>query len=227
MAESNITMNALIFQCRWETKILHTIFSYIFTYLSNDMRCGNNISHSFFKYSNEIYGGIPPTLNDIKYKPIWWIFLSILCLSTEHNSHIKQISIGLLILLLWYFVMHFLGLLLINRLVSTRIQPIIPSITILFPFLHKQKFQWRPFANVKMNSLQVLKKLLVVDVSKVGQVSGKRYVNSHCAVRVIDDQGETIGRLHQTIRNSNKGINIMSTTMGGMGQDSHNMGKEM
>ena len=52
MAESNIPMHALIFWCGWETKSLHTIFSYIFTSLSNDIRCGNNLSQWFFKQSN-------------------------------------------------------------------------------------------------------------------------------------------------------------------------------
>ena len=67
----------------------------------------------------------------------------------------------------------------------------------------------------------------MVDVSKVGQGSGKRYVNSRCGVRIIDEKGEAIMRLHQIIQNSTKGINIVSTTMGGMVQDLHNTGKEM
>ena len=33
--------------------------------------------------------------------------------------------------------------------------------------------------------------------------------------------------MHEKIQNATKHINIMSTTMGGMGQDLHNMGKEM
>ena len=68
---------------------------------------------------------------------------------------------------------------------------------------------------------------MAVDVSKVGQGSAKRYVDSRCVVRVIDEQGEAIGILHQTIHNVIKVINIMSTRMGGMGQDSHNMVKHM
>ena len=68
---------------------------------------------------------------------------------------------------------------------------------------------------------------LAVDVSKLGQGSTKRYVNSCCAVRVIDEQCEAIGRLHQTIQTYNKVINIISTTIGGMGQDLNNLGKEI
>ena len=68
---------------------------------------------------------------------------------------------------------------------------------------------------------------LAVDVSKVGQDSAKRYVNSRCIVRIIDKKVEAIDRLHQIIQTFTKGINIMSTKMGGMGQDLHNTVKEM
>ena len=68
---------------------------------------------------------------------------------------------------------------------------------------------------------------LAVDASKVGQGSAKRCVDIRCVVRVIYEQDEAIGRLHQTIQNVTKGINILSATMGGMVQDLHNMGKEM
>ena len=78
-----------------------------------------------------------------------------------------------------------------------------------------------------MKSLQVLTKKLAVDIAKVGQGSAKRYVDSLSIVRVIDKQGEAIGRLHETIQNATKHINIMSTTIGGMVQDLDNKGKEM
>ena len=68
---------------------------------------------------------------------------------------------------------------------------------------------------------------MAVDIAKVGQGSAKRYVDSPCVVRVIDEQGEEIEKLHETIQNTTKHINIMSTTMGGMVQDLHNKGKEM
>ena len=113
-------------------------------------------------------------------------------------------------------------------MVSKSIQSIIPSIKKSFPFLQKHKFPWIPFANFKMKSLQFLtKNWLAVEVSKVGQGYTKRYVYSRCVVRVFDNQGEAIGKLQKTIQNITKHINIMSTTMGGMGQDLHNMGKEM
>ena len=69
MAESNIPMHALIFRCGWETKSLHTILSYIFTSLSNGMIRGKNLSYWLFKQSNEIYRGVPTTLDDIKTAP--------------------------------------------------------------------------------------------------------------------------------------------------------------
>ena len=64
MAESNIPMHDLIFRCGW-----HTIFSYIFTSLSNDMRCVKTIDNWFFKQSNDIYGGVPPTLDNMQIEP--------------------------------------------------------------------------------------------------------------------------------------------------------------
>ena len=69
MTESNIPMYDIIFRFGWETKSVHTIFMYILTYLSNDMRCGKILSHWFFNQSNEIYGGTPPTLDNIKTEP--------------------------------------------------------------------------------------------------------------------------------------------------------------
>ena len=66
MDESNIPMHAMIFRCGWETNILHTIFSYVFTSKLNGMRCGKNLSNLFYKVSSEIYGGVPPTLDDIQ-----------------------------------------------------------------------------------------------------------------------------------------------------------------
>ena len=66
-----------------------------------------------------------------------------------------------------------------------------------------------------------------VAIKKVGQVSAKRYVDSLYVVRIIDEQGEEIGRLHETIVNSSKDISIMSTTMDGMAQDLQSYGKEM
>ena len=68
---------------------------------------------------------------------------------------------------------------------------------------------------------------MAVDIAKVGQGYAKRYIDSRCVVRVIDDQSEAIGRLYETIHNATKHINIMSTTMCGMVQDLQNTVKEM
>ena len=59
-------MHVIIFQCGWETKSLHTIFSYLFTSLSNDMIFEKTVAHWFFKQSNEIHRGVPPTLDNKK-----------------------------------------------------------------------------------------------------------------------------------------------------------------
>ena len=68
---------------------------------------------------------------------------------------------------------------------------------------------------------------LAVDIAKVGQGYAKIYVDSRSVVRVIDEQGEAIGRLHKTIQNATKHIDIMSTTMGVMAQELQSYGKEM
>ena len=80
-----------------------------------------------------------------------------------------------------------------------------------------------------MELLQVLTKKhwLAVDIAKVGQGSTTMYVDSLCVVRVIDEQGEAIWRLHETIHNATKHINIMSTTIGDKIQDLHSMVKYM
>ena len=64
---------------------------------------------------------------------------------------------------------------------------------------------------------------LVVEMFEVGHGYAKRYVVSLYLVI----KGEAIERLHQKIHNVTKGINIISATMGGMGQDLLNMGKDM
>ena len=67
---------------------------------------------------------------------------------------------------------------------------------------------------------------MAIDIAKFCQGSEKSYVESRVVVRVIDKEGEAIGRLHGTIQNDIKHINIMSTRMFGMAQDLPNYGKE-
>ena len=69
--------------------------------------------------------------------------------------------------------------------------------------------------------------LTLTPVKKVGQGSAKRYAHSCSVVKVIDEQGEAIGRFHKTIVNSSKYISNMSTTMGGMAQDLQSYVTEM
>ena len=66
MAKANIPMHAMILRCVWETKSLHTIFSYVFISMSNYTRCGKTLAHCFYNISSEIYDSIPPTLDDIQ-----------------------------------------------------------------------------------------------------------------------------------------------------------------
>ena len=84
MGESNIPMHALIFRCGWETNSIHTLFSYLFTSLANGMRCGKTLDHWLFKQLNEIYGGAPPSLDDIKKEPEWAsVFPHLMSLANE------------------------------------------------------------------------------------------------------------------------------------------------
>ena len=57
-------MYALILCCSMEIDSLDTIFSYIFISLYNDTICVKTIAHWYFKTSNEIHGGFPPTVDD-------------------------------------------------------------------------------------------------------------------------------------------------------------------
>ena len=90
MGESNILTHALIFRCGWETNSIHTIFSYLFTSLSNNMRCGKTLAHWLFNQSDEIYGGTPPSLDDIKTEPkSVKLFVNALFV---HRTHIRHKS---------------------------------------------------------------------------------------------------------------------------------------
>ena len=71
------------------------------------------------------------------------------------------------------------------------------------------------------------KNWLDITIKKVGQGSSKRYFDSLSFVKVIDKQCDLIRRLHETIVNYSKDINIMSTKMGGMAQDLQSYGIEM
>ena len=90
--------------------------------------------------------------------------------------------------------------------------------------ISKQAFQkWQDEVTAGFNE----NNWLDVAIKKVGQGSAKRYVDSRSVVKVIDEQGELIERLHKTIVNSSKDISIMSTKIGGMAQDLQSYGKEM
>ena len=65
MANYNIPMYSITVCYGWEIKSPHTIFSYVFSFMSNDRIFGNIIAHWYFKISSEIYGGVPSTLYDI------------------------------------------------------------------------------------------------------------------------------------------------------------------
>ena len=187
------------------------------------MRCGNSLDHWFFKQSNVIYGGVPPTLEDIITEPNLVIFLLICCFFKRTQlTHTKKLSVLAATVLIFHDA--FLGI--IGNEPSDKYTD-----SNHHHFHHKIIFvlvktqisietfrKWKNEVIAGFNG----KNWLVVDVSKVGQGSAKSYVNSRCFVRVIDEKGEAIGILHQTIQNDTKHINIMSVTMGFMGKDLHN-----
>ena len=90
MAEANIPMNAMIFCCEWDTNSLHTILSYVFKSMSNDMGCGKTLAHWNYKVSSDIYGGIllPFMIYELSLK--WLICLWIFFLFTKLVSSKKQ-----------------------------------------------------------------------------------------------------------------------------------------
>ena len=95
ISKGNIPMHSLILCCRWDTNSIYNIFSYIFTYLSNDMRCGKTLSHWFLNISNDIYVVFPPILDNIKTEPykVKLFVNSLPVQKTEiiHNTKLKRI----------------------------------------------------------------------------------------------------------------------------------------
>ena len=67
-----------------------------------------------------------------------WSHLLTIYLSTKQGSFTTRSWSGFLLFLFWYFMKHLLALLVMNRLVSTIIQPIIPSTRKLFLLLQTQ-----------------------------------------------------------------------------------------
>ena len=62
------------------------------------------------------------------------------------------------------------------------------------------------------------KNWLGFDISKVGHGYSKKYVGSRFLISVINEQGEVIGILNQTIQNASKGITTMSPIVGDIKQ---------
>ena len=55
------------------------------------MICGKTHAHWFFKQSNDIYGGTPPSLEDIKTEPeSVKLFVNALFVHRTHISHKKK-----------------------------------------------------------------------------------------------------------------------------------------
>ena len=53
------------------------------------------------------------------------------------------------------------------------------------------------------------------------------YDDSCCVVRVKDDKEDAIGKIDNTMKSAPKEINVMSTTMGEIGKNLHNVEKNL
>ena len=52
------------------------------------MRCEKTVAHWFFKQSNEIHGGVPPTLDNIKIEADFVnLFVNLLCVHITQLTH--------------------------------------------------------------------------------------------------------------------------------------------
>ena len=109
------------------------------------MRRGKTIDHCFFKKSNDIHGGVPKTLDDIKTEPDLVNFfvddLFVYKTQLTHKTKFKRILAAKIL----RFHDEFLELLRMNHMVSTRIQPIIPSIAKLFLFFAETQISMETF----------------------------------------------------------------------------------
>ena len=191
------------------------------------MRCGKTLAHWLFKQSNEIYGGTPPSLDNIKTEPeLVELFVDALFVHRIHITHKTKFE-----LILPATVMSFHGSffkVIGNELSGKYKDPthhhfyhkiisILLDTKISIQTFHK--WQDEVIAGFNENNW------LGFDIKKAGQGSAKRYVDSRSVVRIIDEQGEAIGRLHKTIVNASKDISIMSTKMGSIAQDLQSYGK--
>ena len=170
------------------------------------MRCGKTLAHWFFKQSNEIYGGTPSSLNDIKTEP-WLVNLFVDSLFV-HRTHITHKTKFKRILAATVLIFHGSFLEIVGNEPSGKykdpthhyfhhiITYVVADTNISIETFHK----WEDEVIVGFNG----KKWLAVDIAKFGQGSAKRYVDSCSVVRVIDKQGEAIGRLHEKIQNVTK-----------------------
>ena len=214
-------MHTLIFRCGWETYSIHTIFSYLFTSLSNDMRCGKTLAHWLFKQSNEIYGGTPPSIDNIKTEPeLVDLFVDALFF---HRTHIIEKTKFKRILAATVLRFHGSFLEVIGNELSGKYRDSAHHYFHhkIFSTLSDTKFSIQTFHKWQDELIAGFNEnnWLDVAIKKVGQGYAKRYVDSRSVVKVIDEQGKAIGRLQEMIVNSSRDISIMSTTMGGMAQD--------
>ena len=182
------------------------------------MICRKTLAHWFFKKSNVIYGGLPPTFDNKQTAPdlvnLFAGSLFVYRTQLTYKTKFKRILDATVLI----FNNAFLGI--IGNEPSGKYKDTthhtfyhkIISVIIKAQISIKNFRRWQDEVIAGFNK----RNWLAVDVSKVGQGYEKRYADSSCVIRLIDKQDQAIGIFPQTVQNVTKRINIISTTMGSM-----------
>ena len=155
------------------------------------MRCGKTLSRWFFNQSNYIYGGVPPTIDNIKTELdlVNYFFDSLIFHRTQltYKTNFKRILATTVLI----FHEAFLGIIgnepFFKYKDSTHHTFLQKSISVIsetqLSMETFRKWQDEVIAGFNKNIW------LVIDISKFGRGFVKRYVGSRCVVSVIDGKG--------------------------------------
>ena len=147
-------MHALIFFVSWWQRIfISSLVTFQFPVKSYYM--WKDSCPLVFNHSNYIYRGVPPNIVDLQTEPdkvkLFADSMLVQNIAFMYSTKLKRV----LLLLFWYVMNHFLVILVMKNMVSTKIQPIIPSTRLPFMLFHKKTFQLRLFADGRLKSLNV------------------------------------------------------------------------
>ena len=155
------------------------------------MRCGKTLAHWLFKQSNDIYGGTPPSLDDIKTEPkLVNLFVDALFVHRTHiveKTKLKHILVATVL----RFHGSFLEVIVnepsgkykdpTHHNFHHKIISILSETKILIQTSHK--WQDEKISGFNENNW------LDVAIKKVGKGSARRYIDSRSVVMIIDEQG--------------------------------------